>query len=129
MVAPAFAAEIVRDPQPAFLAMLRLAALECRIAPRAGAPAEEAVRVAALDDMMTMLARTLPSLMLRRPVLWRPGATGRSFDEDWLLALLRAMQSGDRASERFLLARRARPEGGAVLRMLVGDVADRLRAD
>jgi hypothetical protein len=126
MAVPELAPRIVRDPQPPLIALLRLAALECRIAPRAGLPPAEAMRVAEVEDMVTMLARLLPTLLMRRPVLWRPGTRGRSFDEDWVLALARALRTDDRASARFLLARRARPEGAATLRMLVGDVAARL---
>ena len=126
MPASLLASEIVRDSEPPLIALLRLAALECRAAPRAGLSLVETMRVAAIEDMVTMLARVLPTLLNRRPVIWRPGATGQSFDEAWLIALARALRSGDSASERFLLARRARPEGAAVLRMLVGDVAARL---
>ena len=125
-MAALLAPEIARDRQPPLIALLRLAALECRIAPRAGLPAADAIRAAALEDMATMLARLLPTLLLRRPVIWRPGAEGRSFDEDWLLALARAERRRDRASVGFLLRRRARPDGAAVLRMLVGDLAARL---
>ncbi|MBM2575222.1 hypothetical protein JQC91_02790 [Jannaschia sp. Os4] len=121
--------EIARDRQPPLIAWLRLAALECRIAPPPGLPAEGAMRMAEAEDMAAMLARLLPALLFRRPVLLRPGSPGRSFDEDWLLALARAEVSGDRRSARFLLARRARPDGAAVLRMLVGDLAARLGTD
>lgn len=126
MAAPLLAPELARDPQPPLIALLRLSALECRIAPRAGLPPAEALRVAAAEDMALMLARMLPTLMLRRPVIWRPGTRGRSFDEEWLLSLACALEREDRASARFLLARRARPEGAAVLRMLVGDLGARL---
>ena len=113
--------------QPPLIALLRLAALECRAAPRVGLPPAEAMEAAAVEDMVTVLARTLPALLLRRPVLWPPGAAGRSFDEAWLLALAAALWRGDRLSARFLLARRARPEGAAVLRMLLSDLGHRLQ--
>ncbi|MEM9796149.1 MAG: hypothetical protein AAF919_06650 [Pseudomonadota bacterium] len=128
MTAPHLAPDIVPERQPALIALLRLAALECRAAPRPGMAPAEAMRVAAIEDMVVMLARMLPNLLLRRPVIWRPGAEGRSFDEDWLLALAQALRTGDRHSARFLLGRRARPDGAAVLRMLVGDLAARLDA-
>lgn len=126
MVALSLAPTVVDDPQPALIAMVRLAALECRAAPRVGLSVADAMRVAAVEDMVTLLARALPKLLNRRPAIRRPGSAGRSFDEDWLCALARALRSDDSASAHFLLARRARPEGAAVLRMLVGDIAARL---
>ncbi|TFL18827.1 hypothetical protein [Jannaschia formosa] len=126
MPAPLLAPELDRDRQPPLIALLRFHALACRTSPRAGLTPEDAARAAAVEDMALLLARMLPVLLLRRPVLWRPGTAGRSFDEDWLLALARALRAGDADSARFLLTRRARPEGAATLRMLVGDLAERL---
>ncbi|PWJ22392.1 hypothetical protein [Jannaschia seohaensis] len=126
MAAPRLAPDIACDRQPPLIALLRFAALECRTAPRADLPPGEAMRDAAVEEMAVLLARMLPTLLQRRPVIRRPGAADLSFDESWLLALARALSGGDAASARFLLARRARPEGAAVLRMLVGDLAARL---
>ncbi len=113
--------------QPALVATLRLAALGCRAAPRASvtacalldpeAPAEEFARA---------LALCLPQMLTRRPVLRRPGAARRSFDEDWLVALQAALSSGDRSSARFLLRRRVRPEAVPYLTLLLNGLSERL---
>ena len=115
--------------QPALIALLRVCALECRAAARP-APHEACALLhpdADAVDHATALARRLPELLLRRPVIWAPGAAGRSFDESWLLAVARALVSEDRASVRFLLRRHARPTGHAVLSMLLRGMVARLR--
>jgi hypothetical protein len=72
------------------------------------------------------LLRALPGALRRRPRLWAPGAEGRSFDEAWLLALARALSSGDGDSSRFLLGRRARPEAAPLLAALMRALVARL---
>ncbi|PZX14329.1 hypothetical protein LX81_02912 [Palleronia aestuarii] len=116
------------DPQPPLIGFLRLAALDCRAAPRrAGIPDLPLDPAADAADYATVLARMLPELFLRRPVLWRPGTARRSFDEAWLLAFARAIETDDRTSERFLAGRRLRPGAAPVLRHVLGGLADRLR--
>jgi hypothetical protein len=107
-------------PQPEAIALIRLAALRCRAAPRGSLAA-----CALLDPSAgsgahaAMLAALLPQMLERRPVLYRPGTPLLSFDEDWLLALMRAAARGDRSSERFLMRSRVRPSARPALRLLL----------
>lgn len=113
--------------QPALIAALRLAALECRAAPKASVAACALLGPdAGAEEYAGALARCLPQMLTRRPVLRRPGAARRSFDEEWLVALGRALGSGDRASARFLLRRRVRPEAAPYLSLLLIGLAERL---
>ncbi len=113
--------------QPALISILRLAALQCRTAPRASVTGCALLDPAATAaDHAAALALCLPQMLLRRPVVHRPGTRRRSFDEDWLVALARALASGDRASARFLARRRARPEAVPYLALLLGGLTERL---
>jgi len=49
------------------------------------------------------LMRCLSEALQHRAVLFRPGTSERSFDEDWLLQLARAVSTRDEASTTFLL--------------------------
>ena len=118
----------IRHPQA--LTLLRLAALDCR----ASARLDLAGACAVLDpaageaDLATLIARALPQVMRTRPQLLAPGSAGTSFDEDWLLAVADAIARGDRASERFLLARRCHAHRIPTLSLLLREYADRLGA-
>ena len=108
------------DPVPPLIALLRLAALECRTGPRVDLQACAAIAPdAGAEDFAIALACLLAAATDRRVVLWRPGAEGLSFDETWLTALAAALARGDADSVRFLTRRRARPEAGPVLRYLL----------
>ncbi|WP_179379356.1 hypothetical protein [Jannaschia marina] len=117
-----------RSAPPPAIALLRLAALDCRAAPRQAlhACAVLAHEAGPIEHCM-MLARALQSASDRRFVLWEPGSEGLSFDEGWLMALLEARTRGDGDSERFLLARRVRPQAWPVLRLLLDGMCDTLR--
>jgi hypothetical protein len=120
-------ADLQSQPQPALIALLRLAALECRVAPRASLRACALLHPSAgVADHVTMVARILPDALLRRPVIWRPGASERSFDEAWLLAIAQAIATGDADSERFLMRRRVRPAAIPILRLLLVALQKRL---
>lgn len=114
------------ERQPMLVALLRIAALECRAAARIDLDA-----CAVLDpgadaaDLAALLARALPRAMKVRPVIHAPGTRQRSFDEDWLLAVQGAVATGDAASERFLLRRRCTPRGAAILPLLLRALAAR----
>ena len=117
------------DPVPPLIALLRLATLECRAAPRADLHACTVLSPEAdAADFAVALARALPSATDRRVVLWRPGAEGLSFDETWILALAAAMRRGDRDSVRFLTGRRVRLEAVPVLRLLLSGLARNLES-
>lgn len=115
------------EPQPPLICLLRLSALACRTAPRGSVegcglldPDADAA------DYAMALARAMPDVLTRRPVFWRPGAPGQSFDEAWLLALARAIRAGDRDSERFLVLRRVRVQARPILRLLMVGLVERL---
>lgn len=103
-------------PQP--VALLRMAALACRAGPRAPLVSGLTPEAGA-ETLAATLAAFLPQALDRRPVLWRPGAPGLSFDERWLAALFAALAAGDRDSERFLAGRRVRPRARWALRGLM----------
>jgi hypothetical protein len=50
-----------------------------------------------------ILVRCLSQALGRRPVLYRVGEQETSFDEKWLIALARSLNSGDDTSATFLL--------------------------
>lgn len=113
--------------QPPLIAFLRLSALACRTAPRGSLGACALLAAdAGPEDYAMALARTLPEMTLRRPVIWRPGAPGRSFDEEWLLSLQEAIRQRDGASLRFLTRSRVRPEAAPYLLLLLRGLHERL---
>ena len=113
--------------QPPLIAFLRLSALACRAAPRGSLGACALLAPdGGPEDYAMALARTLPEMTMRRPVIWRPGAPGRSFDEDWLLSLQEAIRRRDGASLRFLTRSRVRPEAAPYLQLLVRGLCERL---
>lgn len=131
MSRPAPCPDLFHEPegQPPLIALVRLAALSCRAGRRGPAPACAAIDPdAPVEDLIVALAKALPEALHRRPVIWRPGAAGRSFDEDWLLALAAALRAADADSVRFLLGRRVRPVAGPMLRSLVRRLDARLHA-
>jgi hypothetical protein len=72
-----------------------------------------------IDELAALLMRALPQVTLQRPVIRQAGATMQSFDERWLMALCEAVATGDRASERFLTARRCHARRVPVLTLLL----------
>ena len=55
------------------------------------------------------ILRTLPQTLGRRPMILRPGDVVVTFDESWLLALLRACGTGNRDNIAFLATSRVKP--------------------
>ena len=104
----------------ALLSLVRICALECRAMARGAVPACLAIDPEAeLVDVAMLLARGLPAMMLRRPVFWRPGTPGRSFDEAWFLSLAAAMVDEDHDSVRFLLERRVQAHARRAVKILM----------
>lgn len=60
-------------------------------------------RQVAAQAASEVLMRCLHQALGRRPVLYRMGERATSFDEDWLMALARSLQTDDTASATFLL--------------------------
>lgn len=60
-------------------------------------------RTVAAQAASDVLMRCLSQALGRRPVLFREGERETSFDEDWLMALARALQGNDTASMTFLV--------------------------
>lgn len=128
MAAPARLTAPAPVRHPIALTLLRIAALDCRAAARLDVGHACAALDPAADaaDLATLLARALPVALRHRPQLGAPGTRETSFDEDWLLALSAAIARGDRASERFLLARRCHAHRAPHLALLIRAYADRL---
>ncbi|WP_371155167.1 hypothetical protein [Jannaschia sp. 2305UL9-9] len=128
---PALKHVSVPHPAPSpVIGLIRLAALECRATPR---HAVEACAVLAPDagaeDYVIALVRALQGAADRRMVFWRPGAPDLSFDEAWLQALVRAYDSRDVDSQRFLLTRRLRPSAVPIVRLLLRGLVDCMPRD
>lgn len=71
-----------------------------------------------------ILMRCLSQALGRRPVLYREGERERSFDEAWLLALVRSLRTDDVASATFLLHSRVPPHARRNLVFLLRQVAE-----
>lgn len=92
------------------LTLLRMLMHQCRAKPRVdvfetcafllNAPKQDA------QDYADALLRSLTSALPKGPVIHTIGATERSFDENWLLALFAAIRRTDHASASFLLRAR-----------------------
>ncbi|WP_057793686.1 hypothetical protein [Roseovarius atlanticus] len=78
----------------------------------------------AMQAASDVLMRCLSQALGRRPILFRAGEPETSFDEDWLLALARSLQTGDTASCTFLLHSRVPKHAHRNLVFLLGNVAD-----
>lgn len=74
------------------------------------------------------LLRTLGQGLHRGPVFYRPGSPDLSFDERWLLALLRAFRVNDLDSATFLVASRVKKPERRSLSFLARGVAGVLDA-
>ncbi|MGR3529394.1 MAG: hypothetical protein ACU0CQ_06565 [Sulfitobacter sp.] len=71
-----------------------------------------------------VLMRCLDQALGRRPVMFRTGESETSFDENWLLALARALKSGDTPSVTFLLHSQVPKSAHRNLVFLVRSVAE-----
>lgn len=65
------------------------------------------------------LLRTLAEGLDRRAVFYRPRASDLSFDEQWLMALIDAVERNDRHSLAFLAASRLKPHARRQVLFLV----------
>ena len=66
-------------------------------------------RHAATTNFAEAIMRTLSQTLGRRPLILRPGDIVVTFDESWLLALLRACGTGNRDNIAFLTNSRVKP--------------------
>ncbi|MEM7642538.1 MAG: hypothetical protein AAF366_08410 [Pseudomonadota bacterium] len=110
------------------LALLREVARACRTAPRRD-PQDACALVgpeAGAETYARALLQALPGLMGRRPVIWRPGSAGQSFDEAWLMAIQAAVLRRDADSLRFLTERRLRPGAAEPILFLIRGLMARL---
>jgi hypothetical protein len=117
-------------PVPGCLRMLRRPAQDTRTAPRctpwaACSLLDPRAPARAYSDA---LARVLPEMTLRRPVIWLDGVDKLTFDEDWLVACRECLRRGDVDSFCFLTARRLRPGMAPMLRLLLEGLDARLAA-
>ncbi|MBS1302708.1 hypothetical protein [Loktanella sp. SALINAS62] len=112
------------SPELPLLTLIRMSALDCRVAARASATACATIDPTASSNVFAaQLVKILPQVLERRPVIWRPGTRGATFDEEWLLAVVDAVRRGDVDSERFLLRRRVKPASLHTVRLLVRGMA------
>ena len=108
--APKLEAPAPAEPEGEELSVLRRLACRARLSRR-----EEPERMCALlqaqpaaeaEAYGEALLRMLPVALGRRVTFHRPGAGSCSFDEAWVLALLRSIRADDGDSVRFALASR-----------------------
>ena len=74
------------------------------------------------------ILRTLPQTLGRRPMILRPGDIVVTFDESWLLALLRACGTGNRDNIAFLANSRVKPLYRPNLLYLMSSLSQLLRS-
>ena len=74
------------------------------------------------------ILRTLPQTLGRRAIILRPGDVVVTFDESWLLALLRACGTGNRDNIAFLTNSRVKPRYRPNLLYLMSGLAKLLRS-
>jgi hypothetical protein len=113
--------------------MLRLLMRTCRAKARLpvfeacamlyNAPSQSAQVYA--DALLRVLAQALPTT----PVIHSLAAPERSFDENWLLALLAAIRRNDQTSARFLLRVRLPVHYRRSVGWLAAQLVDRLDQD
>ena len=109
------------------LTHIRIAGLGCRSKARADIFYE--CYLLTLDKKTTherhleALLRGWSEAIGQRPVLFQPGETELSFDEAWVLQLLRAMNRNDMDSVTFLIRSRVAPAHRRNVAFLVAQVA------
>lgn len=81
-------------------------------------------RDVALHAASEVLIRCLSQALGHRPVLYRVGETETSFDEKWLMALVRSLRNGDESSLAFLLYSRVPKDACRNLVFLLQRVSD-----
>ena len=93
--------------EQSIISLLRMSALRCRAAARADL--FEACALLTLDPQAAKLAyadvlvKTLREVLGKQPVFFRPRVAALSFDESWILSLIRAHARSDQPSFRFLI--------------------------
>ena len=123
-----------RVPETGELRLLRRVAQEGRLSrsvePEGMCALLRSQPAAAAEAYGEALLRLLPRATGRRVTVHRPGAGSCSFDEAWLLGLLRAVRAGDGDSLHFALASRVARHMRGQVRFLAeglarrGDAAD-----
>jgi hypothetical protein len=106
----------------------RLVAQKARSKPRAhlfeACALLHADRSASLDAHADALMRCLGEALDRMPRLLAPQEAEVSFDEAWLISLVRASSRQDRASVSFLLASRVAPPHRRLIGFLIGRISE-----
>ena len=94
----------------AILNTLRLIALECRIAAQTDLFEACALlsnkKVIVRDAFAHALLKCLRQAIHKKPIFYRPGSAGASFDEAWLMRALVAAKESDSDSFAFLIRSR-----------------------
>jgi len=130
--AAAPAAIELEAPDRRVLEPLRRAAARCRAARYLdlfGACAMLSRRESAAAPVFAdALFRTLDEALGRPPRFYAAGTQEVSFDEAWLVRLLRAIRSGDEPSIQFLIHSRVAPHARRSVGFLAAGVADSLES-
>ena len=119
------------DTDAARLNHLRHVAMTCRAKPRAdlfhACALLQITPAASREAHAEALMRCLPEALGQPARLHAPGADELTFDERWLLELLRAATAGDTASTAILLGRRVGAAHRRLVRYLVSRIAEGIR--
>lgn len=112
---------------------VRFVALNCRSAARTDlfkacatlAIDKPTARVAHVETFVKCLSQATG----KSPVFYRPGVENLSFDEAWMMRLVRACQTEDGDSFRFLLHSRVVPQARRNLGFLISAMSDQFGQD
>ena len=107
---------------------LRFKAMQCRSKPRTdlfqACALLQVTRSASCEAHAEALMRCLAEALGKSPRLYAPGTVEMTFDETWLVELVRANARDDQASQSFLLGSRVLPEHRRLVRFLVGRISE-----
>ncbi|APG48937.1 hypothetical protein [Phaeobacter porticola] len=114
------------------LNVLRLAALDCRVASRTDLFEACALLFVDGEDAkrtyVDTLVKCLPEALTRRIKWFRPGTVEISFDEAWVLRCLCRIADEDLDSLKFLLASRIEPSKRRYIGFLLGRISETIQS-
>ncbi|NRB03364.1 MAG: hypothetical protein HRU30_08875 [Rhodobacteraceae bacterium] len=112
----------------AFVNHLRFVAMACRVKPRQdlfhACALLQTTRSASQEAHAEALMRCLDQALGKKALLYAPGVTTLTFDEQWLMQLGLASARQDSDSVSFLLASRVNPEHRRLVRFLAARISE-----
>ena len=114
----------------AFVQVVRLAAMACRVKPRADL--FEACALLHVSKAKSSAAHAEALVLCLREALGKParffapGEREMTFDESWLAQLAMSFLRGDQSSHRFLLGSRVARENRRLVSFLVGQIVEHI---